>query len=133
MIELETVAALCELRDHIPVPVRMRYDLADPLVVRFTFQYGDEVEWRIGRDLLAEGADSTDPVGWMDVHVWRGLSPGLLWLMLSPGGGGSCLLAFSRRDVTKFLRRCYALVARGEEFQQLDMDEAISKLLENRA
>lgn len=134
MLELETVAALCarngEPRDRIPVPVRMRYDPADPLVVRCTFD--DGVEWQIGRDLLADGADSTVPVGLMDVHVWRGLSPGRIWLMLS-SGDESCLLAFGRPEVKKFLRRCYALVARGEEFSQFDMDEAILRLLEHRA
>lgn len=133
-VEVETVARLCsrngEARDSLPVKLTMRYTAADPYACAFTFEGAKDVSWTFARDVLADGLDrcSDHAAGDMDVMVYRGVAPGLVWLRLQ-SHDGAALFALTRADVARFVRRSYRLVARGAESEHLDLDACVAALL----
>ena len=139
IVEVETVAQMCSHNGVAigseRVNLAMRYTAQDPYACEFLFtDYGTDgcVSWKFARDLLAEGMDrdGTKPAGDMDVMVWRGLSPGRLWLRLS-NEEDSVLFMLEREDVVRFVRRAYRLVPMGRESQHLDLDACVTALLES--
>ncbi|WP_425579008.1 SsgA family sporulation/cell division regulator [Streptomyces echinatus] len=60
----------------LPLRMRLRYEPADPYVVRATFfSHSDEpVEWILGRDLLADGLEGC--AGHGDVRIWSAVGRG---------------------------------------------------------
>lgn len=136
-VEVESTARAVEhngVRLLVPEPceLSMRYDEADPYAVEFEFREGtDSVTWRFARELLAAGLErwADDDPEHMDVRVWRGIAPGVVWLRLT-GWDGTVLAALRRDHVEQLLRRSYVLVPKGKE--QVDVDEWVSKLLAER-
>lgn len=138
IVEVATVARLVSrngmARGVLSVALTMRYTAADPYACAFTFSEGSaqSVTWYFARDLLAEGLLSKDPLGEMDVMVWRGLSAGVVWLQLQ-SRDGYALFSLHRGDVQRFVRRMYVLVQRGRESEHVDMDACVAALLEPRS
>lgn len=117
-----------------PVPASFRYDPADPYAVQVCLRTEPEpVSWSFARELLLTGLDQ--PAGIGDVRVWP--SPWLtaraeamvLWFS-SPEGRAR--FEVRRKVIVKFLRRCYALVPRGQEARCQDVDTAVARLLGTR-
>lgn len=123
--------------DFTTVNVRsnLRYDQEDPYAVHVMFHPGnpdaESVNWSFARDLLAAGL--VEPSGIGDVRVWpwttsRGESIALA--LSSPDG--NALFEVSRGVVSRFLRRSYALVPKGREAGNLNLDTTVAKLLAQR-
>lgn len=116
----------------LPVRVSFRYDPADPYAVQLLFHAespgGEPIEWAFARDLLVAGMD--EPAGLGDVRVWPWATPrgDFIALALSTPDGSS-LFEVPRSMLVRFLRRTYAVVARGREFEHLDVDTAVDRLL----
>ncbi|WP_249400142.1 SsgA family sporulation/cell division regulator [Streptomyces argyrophylli] len=114
----------------LPLRVRLRYDPADPYVVRAAFFVdGDEpVEWVLGRDLLADGVEGF--AGQADVRIWSaaGRSDESLYIALG-SSAGTALLEVPVRDISSFLQDTQALVPRGTESGLIDWDAELAHLL----
>ncbi len=115
--------------DAVPLPVSLRYSVADPYAVRAVFSGdGMEVEWVFARDLLRTGLAA--PVGDGDVHVWPSWGTGRELLMISlTSPDGQAVLEAAADDVRSFLDRTTAVVADGRESSHLDLDAALARLL----
>src|SRR5690606_33415177 len=91
IVTVDTVARIVShngvAKGGVPVQLTMRYYVRDPFAAQFAFGDGEGPVWHFARDLLADGVRSREPVGDADVQVWRGLSPGLVWLRLSGRDG----------------------------------------------
>ncbi|MFD5540867.1 SsgA family sporulation/cell division regulator [Streptomyces sp. NPDC127079] len=114
----------------LPLCVRLRYEPADPYVVRATFfSHSDEpVEWVLGRDLLADGL--TGSAGRGDVRIWSAADRGDQAMYVSLGSrAGTALLEVPVQDVKAFLERTEALVPRGTEAGRIDWDVELARLL----
>lgn len=134
IVELQTVARLCARNGwrvgRLPVTVMLRYSSRDPYAVVLVFSDEDRSkQWVVDRGLLYQGLHSADPVGLSDVHVWRSEPRRSVWLRLS-NGPEDCLIEFVYYDVSRFLRRSYALVRAGDESAYLDVDACIEALLD---
>jgi hypothetical protein len=115
--------------DAVPLPVSLRYSVADPYAVRAVFSGdGMEVEWVFARDLLRSGLGT--PVGDGDVHVWPSWGTGRELLMISlTSPDGQAVLEAGASDVREFLDRTAAVVPDGAESSYLDLDAAVARLL----
>jgi expansin (peptidoglycan-binding protein) len=108
----------------------LEYNAADPFAVAAVFRAGAApIRWVFARDLLAEGIFT--PMGEGDVRVWpcldiRGQAVVVLELT-SPDG--EALLQACSRDVNDFLQHTFQVVPRGTEDVQLDLDDALLRLL----
>lgn len=91
---------------------------SDPLAVLFTVYVSGlkSVQWRFGRDLLAEGLDQEVGIG--DVKMGPRLQAGCLDLVqitvFGPDGSAAALFLY-RSLIDRFLRGTYAVVPRGGE------------------
>ncbi len=116
--------------DAVPLPVSLRYSATDPYAVRAVFSGdGMEVEWVFARDLLRSGLLS--PIGDGDVHVWPSWGTGRELLMISlTSPDGQAVLEASAADVRAFLDRTAAVVPDGHESDHIDLDAAVTRLLD---
>ena len=113
-----------------PLDVTFSYDPADPFAVSMTVHVEPgPVRWTFSRDLLAEGV--YEPTGDGDVHVWPCLdTTGASVVMLELSSpDGEFLGELATRDVVPFVRTMLAVVPRGSEPDQLDLDALVEKLV----
>jgi hypothetical protein len=106
------------------------YDPRDPFaVVAVISASPTPIRWVFGRDLLIEGLFS--PAGDGDVHVWPSVDhhgEAVVLVELSTPSG-SALLQAPSRDVSEFLHHTFAVVPRGAEDLNLDLDYTLLQLL----
>jgi hypothetical protein len=131
-ISTELVLRLLASEGALPLTAELRYDAADPYAVEALFDTGAEtpVRWVFARDLLAEGVSRA--VGEGDVLVRPAVSSSgeaAVHLMLTSPDGRAALEA-SAVDVSGFLAETYRLVARGRESHHVDLDAALTALLD---
>ena len=114
----------------VPVPVQLRFEVADPFAVHLRFTTGPtrDVRWVFARELLTDGL--LGPVGNGDVRVWPGEDPArdVVVVELSSPTGPARFEA-SATAVATFLDRSFALVAPGRESERVDLDAALVALL----
>lgn len=114
----------------LPLCVRLRYEPADPYVVRAAFfLHSDEpAAWVLGRDLLADGLEGC--AGHGDVRIWSAVGRGdqAMYLALR-SRAGTALLEVPVQDVKAFLERTEALVPRDTESGRIDWDTELAYLL----
>ncbi|MEV6584103.1 SsgA family sporulation/cell division regulator [Streptomyces sp. NPDC051582] len=114
-----------------PIPVTFLYRRADPLCVQAIFHGpgGDDVVWRLGRDLLIAGTRALTGSG--DVAVWPASAAtpnSLVWLRLGPEDGRA-LLSVDRAHLSAWLMSTCLLVPPGTEEEHLDwalMDQLLA-------
>ncbi|WP_405552082.1 SsgA family sporulation/cell division regulator [Streptomyces sp. NBC_01171] len=114
----------------LPLCVRLRYEPADPYVVRAAFFVDCEepVEWVLGRDLLADGLE--DSAGHAEVRIWPAAGRGDESIYIALGSSaGTALLEVPVRDISSFLQDTQALVPRGTESGLIDWDAELAHLL----
>lgn len=135
-VEVETSLRLIA-PDATALPVRasLRYDPADPYAVHILFHAesagGEAVGWSFARDLLMTGLD--EPAGIGDVRVWPWATPrGDFVALALSSPDGNALFEMSRGVLVRFLRRTCVVVPQGNEADQLDMDQTVTKLLAGR-
>ncbi len=136
-VEVETSLQLVA-PDSVTLPVRasLRYDATDPYAVHVLFHPeaagGEPVSWSFARDLLVAGLD--EPSGMGDVRVWPWATPrgDVIALALS-SPDGNALFEVPRTVLVRFLRRTFSAVPRGREDEYLDIDSAVTRLLDQRA
>ncbi|MFF3920683.1 SsgA family sporulation/cell division regulator, partial [Streptomyces sp. NPDC001852] len=110
--------------------MRLRYEPADPYVVRAAFfVHSDEpVEWVLGRDLLADGLEGS--AGYADIRIWSAAGRGDESIYIALGSsGGTALLEVPVQDISSFLQDTQALVPRGTESGLIDWDAELAHLL----
>lgn len=120
------VSRTCSL----PLCMRLRYEPADPYVVRAAFfVHSDEpVEWVLGRDLLADGLEGS--AGYADVRIWSAAGRGDEAIYIALGSSaGTALLEVPVQDISSFLQDTQALVPRGTESGLIDWDAELAHLL----
>ncbi|MGV9347729.1 SsgA family sporulation/cell division regulator [Streptomyces spiralis] len=113
-----------------PLCMRLRYEPADPYVVRAAFfVHSDEpVEWVLGRDLLADGLEGS--AGCADVRIWSAAGRGDESIYIALGSsGGTALLEVPVQDISSFLQDTQALVPPGTESGLIDWDAELAHLL----
>ncbi|WP_330342225.1 SsgA family sporulation/cell division regulator [Streptomyces sp. NBC_00557] len=114
----------------LPLCMRLRYEPADPYVVRAAFfLHSDEpAAWVLGRDLLADGLEGC--AGHGDVRIWSAVGRGdqAMYLALR-SRAGTALLEVPVQDVKAFLERTEALVPRDTESGRIDWDTELAYLL----
>ncbi|MGW7817720.1 SsgA family sporulation/cell division regulator [Streptomyces puniciscabiei] len=113
-----------------PLCMRLRYEPADPYVVRAAFFiHSDEpVEWVLGRDLLADGLNGC--AGHGDVRIWSAADRGDPAMYIALGSrAGTALIEVPLHDVKTFLERTEALVPRGTESGRIDWHAELAYLL----
>lgn len=114
-----------------PLDAELQYDPSDPYAVTTVFLTGrSQVRWTFGRDLLASGL--YEPSGDGDVHVWPCLdSEGRAVVIIelcSPDG--EALVQARSGDLSAFVERMNKAVEPGKESDHLDVDAAITALLD---
>ena len=114
-----------------PLDAELQYDPRDPYAVTTVFLTGrSQVRWTFGRDLLATGL--YEPSGDGDVHVWPCLdSEGhavVIIELCSPDG--EALVQARSGDLSAFVERMNKAVEPGTESDHLDVDAAITALLD---
>jgi hypothetical protein len=114
-----------------PVAAELQYDARHPYAVTTVFMTGgSQVRWTFGRDLLRVGLH--EPTGVGDVHVWPGLdSDGNAVVMIelhSPDGDAH--VQARTADLSAFVERMTSAVVPGTESERIDVDAAISAILE---
>jgi len=116
--------------DAVPLPVSLRYSAADPYAVRAVFSGdGMVVEWVFARELLRGGLSS--PTGDGDVHIWPSWGTGRELVMISlTSPDGQAVLEAAAKDVRSFLDRTAVVVPDGDETAHLDLDAALTRLLD---
>ncbi|MFF3904473.1 SsgA family sporulation/cell division regulator [Streptomyces sp. NPDC001848] len=113
-----------------PLCMRLRYEPADPYVVRAAFfVHSDEpVEWVLGRDLLADGLNGC--AGHGDVRIWSAVGRGDQAMYIALGSrAGTALVEVPAHDVKAFLERTETVVPRGTEAGRIDWDAELAYLL----
>ncbi|MEU2421397.1 SsgA family sporulation/cell division regulator [Streptomyces sp. NPDC007851] len=113
-----------------PLCMRLRYERADPYVVRAAFFiHSDEpVEWVLGRDLLADGLNGY--AGHGDVRIWSAADRGDPAMYIALGSrAGTALVEIPVHDVKTFVEGTEALVPRGTESGRIDWDAELAYLL----
>ncbi len=117
-----------------PVQAELRYDSGDPFAVRGDFCLDEQVvRWVFARSLLRTGL--YEPTGSGDVRVRPWLDPdgrAVVHIELSSPDGAAVLQARAG-DVATFLRRTEGLVPPGCESAHVDLDRALSQLLDQPA
>src|SRR6476620_2505733 len=117
-----------------PIDAELHYDPRDPYAVTTVFMTGaSQVRWTFGRDLLVEGL--YEPSGDGDVHVWPCLdSDGRAVVIIelcSPDG--EALVQARTNDLSTFVDRMSTAVEPGHDSDHLDVDAAITAILEAEA
>ena len=111
------------------VSVRLAWSPTDPLAVEMgvTLREDPEVVWGIGREMLAEGLDSPDGVGYTDVKVRR-TSPYIVMVMLqSPEG--VCHIKVPAAILDSFLKRVERELPLGSSEEALILTHAVEAFL----
>ncbi|MEV7979964.1 SsgA family sporulation/cell division regulator [Streptomyces sp. NPDC086519] len=114
----------------LPLCVRLRYEPADPYVIRAAFfvDCDKPVEWVLGRDLLADGLEGS--AGHADVRIWSAAGRGDQSIYIALGSSaGTALLEVPVQDISSFLQDTQALVPRGTESGLIDWDAELAHLL----
>lgn len=114
-----------------PLEAELQYDPHDPYAVTTVFMTGrSQVRWTFGRDLLAAGL--YEPSGDGDVHVWPCLDAEghavVIIELCSPDG--EALVQARTGDLSAFVDRMNKAVTPGSESEYLDLDAAITAILE---
>lgn len=112
------------------IDAELTYEPTDPFAVTLTFRdHAGPVPWTFARELLLEGV--FEPVGEGDVHVWPCLSPtGVAVVMIELDSvEGGVMVEVASRLVSGFLADTLALVPRGRESRQYDVDAALAGML----
>ena len=117
-----------------PIEAELQYDPRDPYAVTTVFMTGrSQVRWTFGRELLASGL--YEPSGDGDVHVWPCLDADghavVIIELCSPDG--EALVQARTGDLSVFVERMSKAVVPGNESDYLDVDAAISAILESEA
>ena len=117
-----------------PLEAELQYDPRDPYAVTTVFMTGrSQVRWTFGRDLLAAGL--YEPSGDGDVHVWPCLDADghavVIVELCSPDG--EALVQARTGDLSAFVERMTKAVQPGTESDYLDLDAAITAILEAEA
>jgi len=117
-----------------PLEAELQYDPRDPYAVTTVFMTGrSQVRWTFGRDLLAAGL--YEPSGDGDVHVWLCLDADghavVIVELCSPDG--EALVQAKTGDLSAFVERMTKAVQPGTESDYLDLDAAITAILEAEA
>ena len=117
-----------------PLEAELQYDPRDPYAVTTVFMTGrSQVRWTFGRDLLAAGL--YEPSGDGDVHVWPCLDADghavVIVELCSPDG--EALVQAKTGDLSAFVERMTKAVQPGTESGYLDLDAAITAILEAEA
>ena len=115
-----------------PIEAELQYDPRDPYAVTTVFMTGrSQVRWTFGRELLASGL--YEPSGDGDVHVWPCLDADghavVIIELCSPDG--EALVQARTGDLSVFVERMSKAVVPGSESAYLDVDAAISAILES--
>jgi len=113
------------------ITATLRYQHDDPLAAYVTFPAavsvdGMEVTWTFARNLLTAGLRG--PAGDGDVHVWPCGPDRTMVELRAPVG--TALVEMASADVRVFLSRAYDAVPAGDELRHLDLDTALTALLE---
>ncbi|MFH9826449.1 SsgA family sporulation/cell division regulator [Streptomyces bobili] len=114
----------------VPLPVDLRYDIADPYAVYMTFHLGphETRQWVMGRDLLMSGQQQLTGLG--DVRAWPSRRRGVSTMCISIGAPEEAVVLEARAlTLDAFLRRTLDLVPRGTEHQYLNLDDIANRLL----
>ena len=117
--------------DELAVPCVLGYDPADPYAILFTLHGTHrEVTWVFARTLVADGV--FEPSGEADVHVWPTVSArGHARVAIELANRGiTALILVPSSVVIGFLDRTEALMPYGAESGALDIDAALSALLQ---
>lgn len=102
----------------LPVPTTLTYVVEDPFAVGLKFiAAGDEVNWCIGRELLAAGCKGEAGEG--DVRIWPAQDQPFIYLSLN-SPEGSALVELNRPIVEKFLWDTYDVIPEGGEASDVD-------------
>jgi len=114
-----------------PIEAELQYDPRDPYAVTTVFMTGrSQVRWTFGRELLASGL--YEPSGDGDVHVWPCLDADghavVIIELCSPDG--EALVQARTGDLSAFVERMSKAVLPGNESAYLNVDAAISAILE---
>lgn len=118
----------------LPVRASLRYEPSDPYAVHVRFHPDgpgtEPVNWTFARDLLVTGIDEAAGIG--DVRVWPWTTPrGDVVALALSSPDGNALFEVPRGVLVRFLRRTFAVVARGRESQYLDIDGALLRLFQS--
>lgn len=130
-ISYEVALRLLAAEAALPLSAELRYDAADPYAVEALFDTGAEspVRWVFARDLLAEGL--TRATGEGDVVVRPAVdeqgAAAVHLVLASPDG--RAMLEASAEDLRGFLSDTYAVIPRGRESDNVDVDAALLSLL----
>ncbi|MFB7312611.1 SsgA family sporulation/cell division regulator [Streptomyces sp. NPDC056192] len=123
-------AQLVVTRDYSqPLCMRLRYEPADPYVVRATFftHSDDPVEWVLGRDLLADGLNGSAGSG--DIRIWPAVGRGDEAMHIALGSpADAALLEVPAQDIRTFLEHTEALVPRGTESGHIDWNLELTNM-----
>ncbi|BAJ26358.1 putative sporulation and cell division protein [Kitasatospora setae KM-6054] len=114
------------------VAARLRFDPALPYGVELAFPPhrpgGEEITWRFGRDLLAEGR--LTPAGEGDVRVAPGPDGRILITLGALGPQAErALISTPDTAVAAFLAEAYTEVPPGTETAHLDLAPGLARLL----
>jgi hypothetical protein len=114
-----------------PLEAELQYDPRDPYAVTTVFMTGrSQVRWTFGRDLLASGL--YEPSGDGDVHVWPCLDADghavVIIELSSPDG--EALVQARTGDLSIFVEKMSKAVLPGTESEYLNLDAAITAILE---
>lgn len=115
--------------DGVLVQATFSYDSTDPVTINVHFHTNldEPVIWVFGRELLLSGVDQRAGEG--DVAVWPARDGLDLHLSLS-SPFGAAEFTFDMGDIVAFLDKTFELVPAGTEFDAVDLDAELSKLLE---
>lgn len=114
----------------VPVKVELSYSSRDPYAVQASFRtgYGTAVDWVFARDLLADGLIA--PTGTGDVRVQPiPTDPSRVELELT-SPSGHAVFTTCAQSLDEFLNRTYEAVPPTSEYSWLDLDVALSELLD---
>ena len=120
--------------DTSPVQAELRYDSADPFAVRGDFCLDEQVvRWVFARSLLRTGLYEPTGAGDVRVRPWLDTEGRAVMHIELSSPDGSAVLQARARDVATFLRRTEGLVPPGCESAHVDLDGALSQLLDQPA
>ena len=116
------------------VQAELRYDAADPFAIRGDFCLnGQVVRWVFARALLRSGLYEPTGAGDVRVRPWLDEAGRAVVMIELSSPDGSAAMRAPSQDVASFLCRTESLVPPGCESAHVDLDTALSRLLEDRA
>ena len=111
------------------VDVRMYWTDRDPLMIGMGLTGAglEEVVWGVGRELLVEGLNSSEPVGASDVKVRRTGPYAVMVALSSPEG--ECHVRFPAELMASYLGRIDAAMPLGGTTEALAITHAVEEFL----